>query len=919
MPNPDQLPNLDENQGNRIPIQRTTLSLDALGRFVCNRLEEALEPSKPGMPTDLAANPASNFLADFDAIVIGSGMYGAYAAQQLYRRGAKVLVLEAGPFLISEHYQNLSVSGFGAGDDVLALETNPAVFETTNLVWGQPWRSNQIFRRLAYCVGGKSLFWGGWAPKFKDDELDAPLTPRSSLPWPKTFVDYYRSPEGYDKTALQIGVSELVPQPDGNPPKVEVYTDFFNSELNILNTKLKGIAETRINGQTFAVSHLGAPGTTFNTKVDAFEPAPIAVQANAPGSGLFSFDKFSSLPLLLQSQRNDFGLSANSDWFRRLFIVPNVKVLELKTVSDGTGNRVSEIILNDRPAIPVKPNCQVILALSSIESTVLSFNSFGSIAPLNNLMGRNLMAHIRNNITVRIKRSVLGLEADDQLQVTAFHIVCKASTGGRYHFQFYASSTPGRDGENYLYSMVTDADVLQGLLNNQDPEWVALTFRGCGEMLGLPGLDQPRGANGASFIEPSNQFFEFGRSRGFVTLNQQSDDLRLFDEMDQAIFEIVLKLATKDNKTDGNIEYWVDGEWQSDNPFAFGEDRYGKLAQGAKKGEGGIRDGLGTTWHESGTLWMGDDPNTSVTNPFGRFHQVQNAWCVDQAVFPRCGSANPVPTGLTIARFAAEKITELPPDDLGFESLFKFQSDSSLLPQGWKHIGPGAFTRFGDVLETQGGIGLLHYEAEEFTDFTLRLQWRSLTIQNNSGIYVRLPASPDGDNFKPKYSLDKAILTGYEIQIDSSGERPGENKNPQQENCFKNYPYPQAFFEPHHQTGAIYPLHPFTPNSGSECIPFPIDTDGAISPGQERLPKPNGKPSIQPIPSRKLEEWNDMEILVGGNRIRVILNGTQLLEGGDYQDERNAYPRGLIALQNHFKGFRVQFRHLRIKRGLPTF
>jgi hypothetical protein len=887
MPNPERLPRLDENQDpqNRVDIQRTTLSLDALGRFVCNRLEEALDPSKPQMDPLLAANSASNFLASFDAIVIGSGMYGAYAAQQLYRRGAKVLVLEAGPFLISEHYQNLSVSGFGAGDDVLALESNPDVFKTTNLVWGQPWRSNQIFRRLAYCVGGKSLFWGGWAPKFKDDELDAPLVSGSSLPWPKTFVDYYRSPKGYDKTALQIGVSELVPQSDGRPPKVEVYTDFFNNDLNILNTKIKEKAETKINGKTFPVSHLGAPGSTFNTTVDAFEPAPIAVQANAPGSGLFSFDKFSSLPLLFQSQRNDVGLSANSDWFRRLFIAPNVRVLELKTVSNGTGNRVSEIILNDRPAISVNPNCQVILALSSIESTVLSFNSFGSITPLNNLMGRNLMAHIRNNVTVRIKRSALGLKADEQLQVSAFHIVCKASTGGRYHIQFYASSTPGRDGESYLYSMVTDADVLQGLLNNQDPEWIALTFRGCGEMLGLPGLDQPRGANGASYIEPSNQFFDFGRPRGFVTLNQQPDDFRLFDEMDQAIFEIALRLATDEkNITDPNIEYWVDGKWQSANPFAFGQPRYGKLAQG----EGGIRDGLGTTWHESGTLWMGDDPNTSVTNPFGRFHQVQNAWCVDQSVFPRCGSPNPVPTGLTIARFAAEKITELPPDDPGFEPLFKFQNDSSLLPEGWKHVGPGAFTRFGDVLETQGGIGLLYYETEELTDFTLRLQWRSPSIQNNSGIYVRLPASANlvGGRtlFKPD-DIGTAITKGYEVQIDSTGERP------------ENIPgLSQEYFNKYHQTGAIYPVNTSIP-----------------------LPNPNGKASIQPIPSRKFEEWNDMEILIGGNRIRVILNGMEVLEGGDYVDLNNAYSKGLIALQNHFKGYRVQFRHLRIKRGLPSF
>ena len=889
MPNPEQLPRLDENnQGIRVDLQRTTLSLDALGRFACNRLEEALDPSMPtDLPSALARDGAADLFAGFDAIVIGSGMYGAYVAEQLYGRGAKVLVLEAGPFLISEHYQNLSVSGFSAGDDTLAQDSNPDVFKTTNLVWGQPWRGDQIFRRLAYCVGGKSVFWGGWAPRFKDDELDAPLRSTGSLPWPRAFVDYYRSPSGYDKTALQIGVSELVAQPDGQPPKIEVLTDFFNNKNNVLNNVLAAKAEKSLEGKVFAVSHL-SESESFDTRVDSFETAPIAIQANAPGSGLFSFDKFSSLPLLLQAQRRDVGLSSNSDRRRRLFLVPDVRVLQLKTVPDGISNRVSEIILNNRPPIPVGPTCQVILALSAIESTVLSLNSFGDIAPLNNLMGRNLMAHLRNNLTVRIKRSALRLGADEQLQVTAFHVVCKASTGGRYHFQFYASSTPGRSGENYLYSLVTDIDVLRGLLNNQDPEWVALTFRGCGEMMGLPGLEGPRGANGASFIEPSQSIDEFGRPRGQVTLTQQPDDFRLFDEMDQAMFNIALELARdEDGKTEGNIEYWVDGQWQSDNPFAFGKERYGKLAQG----EGGIRDGLGTTWHEAGTLWMGDDPETSVTNPFGRFHAVANAWCVDQAVFPRCGSANPVGTGLTLARFAAEKIAELPPVEPGFEALFRFESDASVLPEGWQYIGPGACNRFGNVMEMErgAGIGLLYYKAEEYVDFTLRLQWRAPTIQNNSGIYVRLPAIARGTGFVLKDNLDEAIQTGYEIQIDNTGERPDDI-------FLGSQKLPQEFFNKHHQTGAIYPVNIARP-----------------------LSNPNGKPSIQPIPTRRLEEWNDMEIAVGGNRIRVILNGIQVLEGGDYVDENNAYPRGLIALQSHFKGYRVQFRHVRINKERPVF
>ena len=43
------------------------------------------------------------------------------------------------------------------------------------LVWGLPWRGNVQFPGLAYCTGGKSLFWGGWCPR---------LTPGDLAGWP---------------------------------------------------------------------------------------------------------------------------------------------------------------------------------------------------------------------------------------------------------------------------------------------------------------------------------------------------------------------------------------------------------------------------------------------------------------------------------------------------------------------------------------------------------------------------------------------------------------------------------------------------------------------------------------------------------------------------------------------------------------
>ena len=54
-----------------------------------------------------------------------------------------------------------------------------------------------------------------------------------------------------------------------------------------------------------------------------------------------------------------------------------------------------------------------------------------------------------------------------------------------------------------------------------------------------------------------------------------------------------------------------------------------------------------------GTLWMGTDVKTSVTNPEGRFHHVENAFCADQSLFVTVGSVNPTLTGLVLARKVA--------------------------------------------------------------------------------------------------------------------------------------------------------------------------------------------------------------------------------------------------------------------------
>jgi choline dehydrogenase-like flavoprotein len=58
-------------------------------------------------------------------------------------------------------------------------------------------------------------------------------------------------------------------------------------------------------------------------------------------------------------------------------------------------------------------------------------------------------------------------------------------------------------------------------------------------------------------------------------------------------------------------------------------------------------------WHLLGTCRMGDDPATSVVDPFGRVHGHDRLWVMDGSVHVTNGSANPVLTIMATARRAA--------------------------------------------------------------------------------------------------------------------------------------------------------------------------------------------------------------------------------------------------------------------------
>lgn len=226
-----------------------------------------------------------------------------------------------------------------------------------------PWRGNQSTPGLAYCIGERSLYWGGWTPR---------LTPADQALWSPALSSYLDA--NYSKVESEIGVTPS--------------TDFITGALY---TALKA----RLTTVTPAV-----------TNIDSVEEAPLAVQGAAPASGLFSFDKYSSAPILVDAIREAAG---SPDSTRRLFLVPRTHIIRLNA-SGGFVNSIEVDVAGQRKLLAVAPNCAVVLAMGAIESTRVALLSFPTP-----LMGRNLMAHLRTNITVRIRRSAIATTLPNQL------------------------------------------------------------------------------------------------------------------------------------------------------------------------------------------------------------------------------------------------------------------------------------------------------------------------------------------------------------------------------------------------------------------------------------------------------------------------------------------------------------------------
>lgn len=895
----------------QLTSEPTSFTLDNMGRFLCNTMQEAL---------DSAAQTITGRRRDFDVIVIGGGTFGAVVAEHLFITDAthsrRILVLEAGPFVLPEHVQNMPFQG-GAPDLRVPWLNHPAL----------------NYSGLIFAIGGRSLTWGGWSPELLDEELAG---------WPAATRDALRT-RYFAEASRQIGVKET---------NDFIYGPLHTALRKQLHAGLK--AAGNATGFTFAnlLDHpalrypdpgnppidaallrdwLGLASTDTTPEAELRElfklEAPLAVQSTTL-PGFFPTNKFSAVPGLIRAARiaasQADGVGVSADARKRLMIVPNCHVQELITETQAdnavrvTGVRVWQNGVSvDIPLAPPRNGGQsaVVIALGTVETTRLAITTFqqslaGRAAQR---MGTNLIAHLRSNLTIRVPRAAIAANLPPtvipSLQCSALLVKGKAPNGHTFHFQITASGLQKLDAnsEAELFKKIPTLEHLQDMLRASD-DTVVITVRGIGDMT-------PR--NSDSFIDLSILELDFQRPKAVVHLGnakatpqefpgnaQTQTDRATWDAMDAVSDKIALIFA-------GNEPFDILASPNRTIPVAAGTraQRLAVLAEFKAR-----RDELGTTHHDAGTMRMGDNIADAVTNDFGRVHDTANCYVAGPALFPTVGSPNPMLTGVALGRRSGDLLNSSvlpgpdpvvsPQSETGFRPLF---DGTAATFKNWRLAGSagggmlhlnGEMVSYGD-----GGLRLLYYATELFSDFTLRLQFRIFDAANhNSGVFVRFPRpsldfsvalnprtanEPFFDAGNPAW---KPVISGFEVQIDDNA-RGDSGKDfygikPEPDGKFKN------------RTGAIYKI-----------------------PAGDRVWHLNfNEPALQtynPGPALVPGIWFEYEIVVQGDNYTVFLTNlqssqrTQTTSFHNTDMDRGRAP-GAIGIQA-YAGSTVAWRHIRIK------
>jgi len=206
-----------------------------------------------------------NETTDFDAIVVGSGITGGWAAKELTERGLKVLVLERGSDIQhgrdykGEHMAPWDIPFRGKPlrelyEDEYPVQSRCYAFnETTRHYWNNDKQNPYIqtpdkpfMWHRADVVGGRSLIWGRQSYRWSEQDFLANKQDGHGVDWPIRYEDlepWYRHVENFIGVSGQAEGLSALPDSEFLPAM----------ELNIVEKKAKACIEEVFPERTYTI------------------------------------------------------------------------------------------------------------------------------------------------------------------------------------------------------------------------------------------------------------------------------------------------------------------------------------------------------------------------------------------------------------------------------------------------------------------------------------------------------------------------------------------------------------------------------------------------------------------------------------------------------------------------------------------